>query len=555
VLEQFAPAHQQEIPMKASTHGDVNALPHATRLTYAAVGGCPFAHKAGPAAIPQSGERMFRFGRMFAGLPGLADTNALAGQLATLGLSMTETAAQARGERNTRVAAIYTYLGQFIDHDITKTETADERLASNMEAAFNAASAHRHVAPLDAGELAKLVDRRSPILNLDSVFDGTPREADGSLTVGSVTAGPPRPTLPFTEDRDLVNLHDLPRLEPSQNEETDRRALIGDPRNDENLVVAQLHVAFLRAHRLLVRKLGLTRDAADLELKRLYQRIVLDDFLPTVCDPTIVQKVLAQPQGIFYQPDPADPYMPLEFAGAAFRFGHSMVRNAYNYNSEFSGRDGKPIGTLQLLFTFTAFAGQNFGSPTLPQNWIIDWSRWVDKADSTPADNVTKHMDTLLAEELSKLPQNQGVIAGTDVNNLALRNLVRGLLLGLPTGQAVAEAVQAKLGPSFSPLTPQQLRDIANAGSPTQGAALIAGGFDWQTPLWYYLLAEASLVPTVQGHLGPVGSAIVADVLHQAVRLAPDNVLASPGWTPVIPLQNPARVSINDLLRFAQLLP
>ena len=541
--------------MKVSTHGDVNALPLATRLAYAAVGGCPYARKAGCPSGPPPGEQIFRFGRMFDGLPGLSDTNALAGHLATLGLSMTESAAQARGERNTRVAAIYTYIGQFIDHDITKTETADQNLASNMEAAFNAASAHRHVAPLDADELAKLVNRRSPMLNLDSVFDGTPRESDGSLSVGAVTAGPPRPTLPFTEDPDLVDLHDLPRLPPSQNEETDRRARIGDPRNDENLVVAQLHVAFLRAHRLLVRQLGLTPADADLELRRLYQRMVLDDFLPTVCDPAIVQKVLAQPAGLLYHPDPADPYMPLEFAGAAFRFGHSMVRNAYNYNSEFSGRDGKPIGTLELLFTFTAFSGQNLGIPTLPQNWIIDWSRWVDHPDGTPADNVTKQMDTLLAEELSKLPQEQGVIGGHDVNNLALRNLVRGLLLGLPTGQAVAQAVQEKLGPVFDVLTSQQLRDMANAASPAQGAALIAGGFDWQTPLWYYLLAEASTVPADKGHLGPVASAIVADVLHQLVRLAPDNALASPGWTPAIPLRDPSRVEIEDLLRFAQLLP
>ncbi|SEL09702.1 Animal haem peroxidase [Roseateles sp. YR242] len=541
--------------MKASTHGDVDALPLATRLAYAAVGGCPYARRELAKPPPPAGEQMFRFGRMFAGLPGLADTNALAGQLATLGLSMTESAAQARGERNTRIAAIYTYLGQFIDHDITKTETADKILASNMEAAFHAASAHRHVAPLDAAEHTKLVDRRSPMLNLDSVLDGTPREADGSLRVGTVTAGPPRPTLPFNEDPDLVELHDLPRLPPSQNEETDRRARIGDPRNDENLVVAQLHVAFLRSHRLLVRKLGLAPEDADLELKRLYQRIVLDDFLPTVCDPAIVKQVLAQPQGLFYQPDPADPYMPLEFAGAAFRFGHSMVRNAYDYNSEFSGRDGKPIGTLEQLFTFTAFSGQNRGVATLPQNWIIDWSRWVDHADGTPADNVTKQMDTLLADQLSKLPQHQGVIGGADVNNLALRNLVRGLLLGLPTGQAVAQAVQAKLGPIFDPLTPQKLRDIAHDGSPAQGAALIAGGFDWQTPLWYYVLAEASLVPADKGHLGPVGSAIVADVLHQLVRLAPGNVLASPAWIPAIPLKDPTQVHIEDLLRFAQLLP
>jgi hypothetical protein len=119
----------------------------------------------------------------------------------------------------------------------------------------------------------------------------------------------------------------------------------------------------------------------------------------------------------------------------------------------------------------------------------------------------------------------------------------------------VAQAVQAKLGPTFDPLTPEQLRDVASAASPAQEAALIAGGFDWRTPLWYYLLAEASLMPANHGHLGPVGSAIVADVLHQLVRLAPDNALTSPGWTPAIPLRDSSRVDIEDLLRFAQLLP
>lgn len=549
--------------MKSAIHGIVTQVPLSTAISAAAGRQVRYSKldTATPSAESSAAKNVFRFGRLFPSLVNqrLPDRKGMASDLFKLAQSMQ--GGDREAVRDAKMAAIYTYLGQFIDHDIARTETLPG-LSSNMEAAFHAAMANRDISPLDAPTMQLLVNGRNPSMNLDSVLSTDARDDRGALRVGEVTALPglPRPTLPFNEPAELAPLHDLPRMGKSANEDTDRRALIGDPRNDENLVVAQLHVAYLRTHRRLVREMGLSAAAADLELQRLHQSIVVNDYLPTVCNRDVVKAVLELPSGVFYQPTEADPFMPLEFAVAAFRFGHSQVRNGYDYNSEFSGQGGKPPALLADLFTFTAFSGQNRDLDTLPHNWIIDWSRWVQPESGATPLNLTRRVDTLLAAKLMDLPQHQGVIGGSDVNILAVRNLLRGYLLGLPTGQAVATAVKAKLGEVIRPLTREQLQAVAGAadadGGNGQLAALTGGGFDEHTPLWYYTLAEASL--DEDGRLGTIGSVIVADVLVQLVRLAKDNYLTTPGWCPAIPTLAAAserKVTINDLLRFAQLLP
>jgi hypothetical protein len=498
---------------------------------------------------------VFPFDSMFEGLSRqedhrLSDDPQTASQLAALAATMNE--ADGATDRDGTIPAAYTYLGQFIDHDITKTETLLPALSGKMETSFRNAQEGRAVSPLSPNEMTLVVNRRVPSLNLDSVLSrAAPRDAKGALALDPVFTGPGRPDLP-PEPEEMALLHDLPRNEPSAtNEELDRRAKIGDPRNDENLVVAQLHVAFLRAHRRLVHEKGLTRVKADLELQRLYQSIVVNDFLPTVCDPAIVARVLQKP-GTLYRPTRHRPYMPLEFSVAAYRFGHSMVRNQYNYNSIF------PNATLAQLFTFTAFSGDNFGLPNTPENWIIDWRRWLPHDGQVQ--NVARVVDTLLAGKLMDLPQHQGVIGGDGVNILALRNLVRGYLLRLPTGQAVAERIAASglLPAGTAPLTPEQIRAVAQAASAEQLAALIAGGFDQRTPLWYYMLAEAAHARQTRGvsHLGPVASVIISEVLVQLVRLADHDFLAAKAtWRPAIDTEEAGKVKLVDLLRFAQVFP
>ncbi|OLT10855.1 hypothetical protein BJF78_28385 [Pseudonocardia sp. CNS-139] len=128
---------------------------------------------------------------------------------------------------------------------------------------------------------------------------------------------------------------------------------------------------------------------------------------------------------------------------------------------------------------------------------------------------------------------------------LSARNLLRGYLLRMPTGQAVA----ATLG-----RTPLSSAELIAAAGPDQEAALTAGGFDTRTPLWFYVLAEAKALGNDGKRLGPVGSTIVAEVLVGLARRSADSIMRIPGWLPGLPSLHPGRFELADLLRYAGVL-
>jgi hypothetical protein len=349
------------------------------------------------------------------------------------------------------------------------------------------------------------------------------------------------------------NFNDLPRRPRIPNDiKRDREARIGDPRNDENLIVAQLHVAFLRAHNRLVEEASPPErfKKAKRRLRRHYQHIVIHDFLKKIAEPSIVDDTIENGNRI-YDPDEDAFFMPLEFSVAAYRFGHSMVRGRYNYNVNF------PAATFDLLFTFTALSGELGGSDTLPDNWIIQWQRFFRGFEDF---NKARKIDTQLVDPLEHLQTMEGEEEGTGTPpgdpqrlaaKLAIRNLLRGYQLRMPTGQAVAGALQQKLqGVRDIPvLTKAQIRNAA--ASDKQREVLQASGFDERTPLWYYILAEAEFLRDGR-RLGPVGSTIVAEVLIGLVRRSPDSILA-PGinWKPNLPSEEPGKFTLHDLLNYA----
>ena len=192
-----------------------------------------------------------------------------------------------------------------------------------------------------------------------------------------------------------------------------------------------------------------------------------------------------------------------------------MVRAAYDFNLNFNtnGKPGTTPATLDLLFSFTALQGQlGFGTApgdgfdTLPDNWIIQWENFFrGKLDRA------RRIDTQLVEPLFTLKNFDGSAQPGDLARLAVRNLLRGYLLRIPTGQAVAKRLKLKL------LKPSEIEAVASAvkapaGGEKQVDVLRDAGFSRRTPLWYYVLAEAAARAKGQ-HLGPVGSTIIAEVL------------------------------------------
>ena len=457
--------------------------------------------------------------------------------LIELGLAM-ETEVDVTTDPNSSIPAGYTYLGQFIDHDITFDKT---RLTRGGAADPDATASHR-----------------TPSLDLDSLYGGGPEvslqlyEADGAtLRVGMCSEsvdgdGNPVPAVP----------NDLPR--------EDRKAIIGDPRNDENLAIAQLHLAFLKFHNSFVRELRaayptlpparLFRRAREATIRH-YQRIVLRDFLPRIVDANAIQQVLLNGHTIF--PPMLHDMMPIEFSVAAYRFGHSMVRPVYDWNRFFHSQEGAITqATLELLFEFTQFSGSDpetelpfFGGDTLPSNWVADW-RMLFEIEGHPPEplfvvNRARKIDTSMAFALKSLPEFSGAgEADPALLSLASRNLLRGRLVALPHGLQVAERIIVT-GLPHERLTLDQLR-----GGP-HGATLERVGLLETPPLWYYILREAEL--NGGEPLGPVGSRIVAETIIALIRNSDVSILDQPG---PIGLADIPRYSMSDmLLRVNELMP
>jgi nucleoid-associated protein YgaU len=480
----------------------------------------------------------------------LPDETATNKSLVALGRAMLDPEGAADDPGDTGIPAIYTYFGQFVDHDITLEEGSpniQRLLAPNAR-------------PLSINVIRRdLRNKRRPTLDLDSLY-GTPvppsqvapRDGQG-MRLGIVTRADqqlPR-AKPTLRVRLTSNDNDLLREPRSEKPELDRAARIGDPRNDENLIISQLHLALLKAHNAWVKQ-GKTFEQARRLLRQHYQHIVIHDFLERIADPAIVRDIRDNGNRLF---GPDVGFMPLEFTVAAYRFGHSLVRERYDFNLNFVTSDDRttfPAG-LEALFTFTALSGQLGGFDTLPDNWIIEWHRFVD-TPHTKASNKTRRLDTKLATTLFSLPNivGQPPVFGSeeerDEGRLPVRNLLRGYILRMPTGQAVAKALNLPV------LTDRQIEEAA--AGPEQVTALRNGNLLRRTPLWYYLLAEATHPSGGNGQrLGPVGSTIVAEVLIGLARRSEDSILHTPGWQPSVPAVQPGRFQLADLLRFAGVLP
>jgi hypothetical protein len=435
----------------------------------------------------------------------------------------------------------FTYLGQFLDHDLTFDRT------SVMLGTL--------VTP------AQLLQGRSPSLDLDSLYGAGPQdpesakfyEADGiHLKMGKTNA---------VDGSAAKQGFDLPRG-AGANKAQKRLAIIPDKRNDENLAVAQTHLAFVRFHNRVADKLPASvppsqRFAKAREIvSKHYQWMVRTDYLPRICAPAIVNDVFNNGRTAFEVgvPPTSVPTMPIEFSVAAFRLGHSMVRGAYNWNKIFD--DG--FGTLDLLFTFSSTSGDLGGDTRLPSNWIADFRRLYNFKDAGRADlavpaakfNRARRIDSLLVNPLKHLPTGSfggpAVPDGDPRANLAFRNLTRARMVRLATGQQMATFLKSK-GVNLTKLTKAQIRD-GNGGAQLDGLtgaqrdALLK-----DTPLWFYVLREAEVA---NGKLGGVGGRIVAETFHRAIEGSTFSIVRDPAFKPSLGPDNKT-FRMVDLLLFA----
>src|SRR5437867_6057662 len=318
--------------------------------------------------VPTSPQFEGRFGRLFRTLPPARfdeeDLKSLAAAMIAEAEAKPTSEDANDDEENTGtpddpgISAGLSYLGQFIDHDLT----------------FDPASSLQKQDDPDA-----LVDLRTPRFDLDCLYGRGPDdqpylyEDDGvRMLLGRPLTGNPHDP----------NTRDLPRNSPAPG--SPKRALIGDPRNDENVIVSQLHATFLRFHNRIADLLhGAHADFHTVQrlVRWHYQWVVLHDFLPTILGLETWQQIMGpvkpgdlniKPQLKFYHAE-KEAFMPIEFSVAVYRFGHSMIRPIYPLNQ-----------SIDRLPIFATKGESLVGFRKFPSNWAIDWRLFFDTGNNPP---------------------------------------------------------------------------------------------------------------------------------------------------------------------------
>ncbi len=475
---------------------------------------------------------------------------------------------------NSAIPPVFTYFAQFIDHDLCACIAPGQ--SSDGSRKFKAPDA--------------LFNLRTGSLNLASVYGNDPLMGQSGFDISRYFQDPENRALlrlgsmsknaKSSDQKTGAHAYDIPRLHDllchndltlqELNKFPDRvrhhfihpdgaiihhKAIIGDTRNDAALALSQFHLSWMMLHNTIAQHAqsqhkATQRGQDDLfrwtqrQTRWIYQWLIINAFLPAVCDPDMLAKIRVRGPRIYREffktNKPSNPHqlpLPLEFCLAAFKFSPSMTRTEYDWNSNFgygSQHATQNHASVEDLFDFPGneknamrFSNGKM-APSLPEKWAIDWMRFVQVPIQTLPHRSAYKIDTHMGVHRQGMEQET-----TRLHNARYRSTRRLLQLGhqfdLPSSQRCVASLRQAHDLQIPCLNPAEIASGEN------GLKVCAGDFDQVTPLWFYILKEAETQASGQ-HLGALGTLLVAETLYGLLEHDPtsyfNSALKGRNWRP-----------------------
>jgi len=337
--------------------------------------------------------------------------------------------------------------------------------------------------------------------------------------------------------------------------------LAAAPRNDSNLILSQLHVAFLHLHNaVLDRGLVAASLPAEERVARAravaawhYQAVILDDYLPGLCDPQQLDLVRRRAARRVFDREATrfidrevSRQIPAAFRFAAFRYGHSQIDDYYDLNDAYTrgGRTASPMPLAGIL----RHRGYGPTPAAIPTKQVLDWRRFFPFPDTDVPLNASRPIDPRLAEPLFRLP-SRALADKPEENDVSLRDLRHQISEHLPTGQEMAAYLGLEVLEGEERIG-LRIADSGRRSGRERPRKALNDRLNRHTPLWYYILAEAA--HQQQGRrLGQIGTRVVAETLYCLLENNPDSPLHRPAPPRCITGCEERPVEMWRLLEFA----
>lgn len=362
----------------------------------------------------------------------------------------------------------YTYLGQFLAHDLAGREN---------------------------------VNTRSPRLDLDSVYPDFNDQIQIDQSNASFRFKP----------QDEQFLADFIR-DPNT-----RQACIPEFRNDDHFVIAQLHLHLQFFHNLVAHRIRLHHGKDVISAEEIYylskeyvcacvQKIILEEYLPVICDQQVYAALWSEAKPTVIEVPASEVTFPYEITHAAGRYGHPQVRRKYVLNTD--GGVKKEV-TLKQLFEHS---GHNPAFVGAALDMRVDWSLFFYHSPREMRE-LSQRINPYVTEELRQEPNP----------DIVQMNLLAGMGKSLASGQEIARMVRDELsaqgidGGSESPLGVTPDIDVSRPNKKLRNRLEEIGLWD-PMPLWLFILIEADSNASGGQRLGALGSVLLLETVKNATR-------------------------------------